>query len=121
LRDFGVSQAVELEEDQGSIELRQLGDGGVELVEAVVIRDRGGEIREFDIGAAGASPVEGTVQRDAVDEGTGLRFRTIEGEGVPEGDEEVLVEILSIGGAGVGAGDLVKDGAVLLELGFEGR
>jgi len=51
----------------------------------------------------------------------GLRIRTIEGEGVPEGDDEVLVEIFSIGGAGVGAGDLVKDGAVLLELGFEGR
>lgn len=74
VRDFGVSEAVEVEEDQ----VRELGYGGVELVEAVVVRDRRGEIGECDGGAAGAGPIESAVERDTADEGLGLRFRTIE-------------------------------------------
>ena len=69
LGDFGVREAVEVEEDQGSIELRELGYGGVELVEAIVVRDRRGKIGECDGGAAGAGPIERAVERDTVDEG----------------------------------------------------
>ncbi|MCX6605066.1 MAG: hypothetical protein NTV52_15900 [Acidobacteria bacterium] len=70
------SEAVEVEEDQ----VRELGYGGVKLVEAVVVRDRRGKIGEADVGAAGEDPVEGAVERDAADEGLGLGVRTIEAQ-----------------------------------------
>ena len=82
---------VEVEEDQGSIKLRKFGDRGVKLVEPTVIPGWDGEVRELDEGTTGAGPVECSIQRDAVDEGLGFRFRTIVGQRFPEGDEEVLV------------------------------
>jgi hypothetical protein len=106
LGDFAVAEAFEEERDHESILIRELGDGGAEGSEALLVFEillgAGGGVGEFgELFSAlpFAAVEERGVDGDAVEPGAGLGFAAEGGEGIPDVGHDFLEEVLDLGGA----------------------
>ena len=125
LPDLRIGQPVEVQENEGAIEWRQLADGAVNVLEPFVIRSRGGRVRfrgrgEFletfqapQVTSLGTFPGEGGVVRHPVDKGGRLRITAKGGQRAPERQKQFLHQVIAIRAAGEAVGHVVQDARML--------